>query len=507
MITRKLVYGGVVAVMVAGSAWGVQAQNNTPATHSKGSVANFAQLAQQFQATFGHYFPMVAQATPQPTAQPAAKPAAQATPVPQAPYIGLRLEDTAKGVTVREVLSDSPAAAAGLKVDDIIQTANGTAIKNVTEFAGLLLKLKPDDSLKLDVMRADKAQALTVKVGSEDKANAFVMPAAMPYDGLSFDAMNKAWQVFQLSDHSLLYTAGLRTNDLITGFDGVMVAPADYQVYRDTLKADANVKLTLKSAGKDKTITVPGAALKSLDIFDYNSTGILIDVLPAGNVISPNLDQLLHVTPVDAIAYNGKNWQVYSLVDGSALQVAGLQVNDQISAIDGKAYTPDEMRKWLGSVADSTELKLTVERAGKAQEIKVSANDLAELYLIGDTNSALFFGMPNNGLMPTLGVGAVDLTDAIVKERKLKQTSGALVTSFEQRSAAESAGLQKDDIITAIGDKKIDAKNDFKSVIDALKPGETVTLDVIRGDKTMQFKATVPMPDVTGELPFLMRPF
>ena len=97
-------------------------------------------------------------------------------------------------------------------------------------------------------------------------------------------------------------------------------------------------------------ITIPAAAIKTLDAFNYATNGLLIDVLPSGNVIGPDLASLSHVTPVNAIAYAGKNWQVYSLVDGSQLQSAGLQVNDQITQFDGKANLPNHSRMVWGSL-------------------------------------------------------------------------------------------------------------------------------------------------------------
>ncbi len=510
MITRKFVYGGVIAAVVTGSALVVNAQSNTTPSHPSGlSSSNFFQLVQRFDVGFGKFMFAQATATPQPakpTPAPTAAPTVAPTAVPQSAYLGVRVEDTAKGIAVMDVIASSPADKGGLKIGDIIQKANGTAVKNVMEFAQAILKMKPDESLKLDVMRADKATALTIKLGGEDMTKAFKLPSMMPYDGMDYDAANKAWNVFQLSDHSLLYSAGLRSGDVITGFDGKIVAPADFQAYRDGLKADANIKLTVKSAGKEKSVTIPAASFKTLDDFNYNGNGLLIDVLPAGNVSSPKLDSLSHVTPINAIAYDGKNWQVYSVVDGSSLQKSGLQANDQITKFDGKAYDPQTMREWVAKLADTATIKLTVERGGKAQEISVPAADLTGLYLIGDKSSALFFGMPENGFKPTLGIEAVNLTDAIAKDRKLKLTTGALVTLLQPKSVAETAGLQKDDIITAISSQKIDAQHDFNSVISALKPGEQITLDVARGDKTVQLKATLPQPDVTGEIPLLIPP-
>lgn len=509
MIARKFVYGGVIAVLVASSALAVNAQSNSSNPNPSNTLpTNLNQLAQRFEGLFSD-LAQAAKSTPQPTAQPTVQPTAaptvQPTAVPQSPYIGVQVEDTAEGVIVRSVIDGSPAATAGLKVGDIIQKANDETLKNVIMFAQMILKMKPDATLKLDVMRADKAMSISVKVGGQDPSKAFVIPSAAPYDGFMYNTTDKSWHVFQLSDHSLLYSAGLRTNDQITGFDGKMIAPADFQTYRNGLKADANVKLTVQTAGKSNTITVPGAALQTLNAFSTDNNGLLLDVLPAGKGIGPNLDSLSHTSPVNAIAYDGKNWQIYSLVDGSTLQSSGLQVNDQITAFNGIPYNPDSVRSWLASMNDTASVKLTVERNGKSQEITVPAGNLTDLYLMGDKSGALFFGLPETGVKPDFGVNAVALTDAIAKQHQLKQTAGALVTTIEPNSVAAAAGIKMNDVITAISSQNIDAQHDLNSLLDTFKPGDALTLDIARGDKTMQLKATLP-PDVTGELPLLIQP-
>ncbi len=505
MINRKFVFGGIVAAVVAGSALAVTAHATPSIVRVNGQTGASSPLAPYYENLFS-YYPQVAQATPQPaTPQPAVQEPQKAA-VPQSPYLGIRLEDTAKGVVIRDVIAGSPAATAGFKVDDIVQKANSTAVQNVVSFAQSVLKMKPDDSLKLDVMRADKPVSLNVKIGTEDASKAFIAPTPIAYDGFTYNPTDKSWQVFQLSDHSLLYSAGLRTGDTITGFDGKAIAPADFQTYRDSMKDTTTVNMTVLRADKEQTITVSGAALKTFDAFNYNTNGILIDVLPNGNVNSPNLASLSHVMPVDAIAYNGKSWQIYSLVDASGLQTGGLKINDQISTFDGKAYDPAAMRTWLATLNDTATVKLSVERDGKMQDISIPAADMTSLYLIGDQTSGLFFGMPNATYAPELGMQAVGLTDAIIKEHQLTEKFGAFVDAIQPNSAAAAAGVQAKDVITAINAQKIDAQHDYKSLLNSLKPGEQITLDVMRGDKTMQLKATLPTPDVSGEIPFLIKP-
>ena len=60
---------------------------------------------------------------------------------------------------------------------------------------------------------------------------------------------------------------------------------------------------------------------------------------------------------------------------------------------------------------------------------------------------------------------------------------GAKVTELTNESAAEKAGLKKDDIITKIGDKKIDGPESLSKAVRAYKPKEEVTVYYKRDGK------------------------
>jgi serine protease Do len=66
---------------------------------------------------------------------------------------------------------------------------------------------------------------------------------------------------------------------------------------------------------------------------------------------------------------------------------------------------------------------------------------------------------------------------------------GAAITSVTKESAAEKAGLKKGDIITKIGDKKISDQDDVSAVIKSHKPGDKVTITIIRDGKEEKITA------------------
>jgi len=69
--------------------------------------------------------------------------------------------------------------------------------------------------------------------------------------------------------------------------------------------------------------------------------------------------------------------------------------------------------------------------------------------------------------------------------------NGAKVTEVTKESAAEKAGFKKDDIITKIGDKKIDGPESLTEAVRSFKPKEEVTVYYKRDGKENSTKVTL----------------
>ncbi|MGN6164294.1 MAG: PDZ domain-containing protein [Flavisolibacter sp.] len=68
---------------------------------------------------------------------------------------------------------------------------------------------------------------------------------------------------------------------------------------------------------------------------------------------------------------------------------------------------------------------------------------------------------------------------------------GAEIQSVTKESAAEKAGLKKGDIITKIGDKKIESTDDVTEAIHEKKPGDKVDITYLRDGKTEKATAAL----------------
>ncbi len=64
-----------------------------------------------------------------------------------------------------------------------------------------------------------------------------------------------------------------------------------------------------------------------------------------------------------------------------------------------------------------------------------------------------------------------------------KSDKGAKISSVEKESAAEKIGLKKDDIITKVGDTKIEGSDDLYEAIGKYKPEDKVTISYLRDGK------------------------
>jgi len=90
-----------------------------------------------------------------------------------------------------------------------------------------------------------------------------------------------------------------------------------------------------------------------------------------------------------------------------------------------------------------------------------------------------------------LGVTHRLLTPQVAAILNTPIQQGALIIEVSPNTPAAQAGLQKDDVILAVGDQKIDENHSLVSVLMRYRPGDTVTIKVKRGNEELTLKATL----------------
>jgi membrane-associated protease RseP (regulator of RpoE activity) len=104
-----------------------------------------------------------------------------------------------EGVRVTEVIPDSPAARAGVEVQDIVTDIDGKAIEDVDDFANALKRTRTGETLLLSIIRDSQRESVPVKLepieGTDLKAGVYVEDTVpqdtlqvLPISGLGLSA-------------------------------------------------------------------------------------------------------------------------------------------------------------------------------------------------------------------------------------------------------------------------------------------------------------------------------
>ena len=93
-----------------------------------------------------------------------------------------------------------------------------------------------------------------------------------------------------------------------------------------------------------------------------------------------------------------------------------------------------------------------------------------------------------------LGIRYMNITKELAALNKLDVTQGAMVIKGDSAGQpavtpggpADKAGIKENDILVSIDGKTIDENNSIASLLRAYKPGNTITIKLLRAGKEMQ---------------------
>jgi S1-C subfamily serine protease len=330
--------------------------------------------------------------------------------------------------------------------------------------------------------------------------------------GISVSDEDGVVTVQQVATGSGAEAAGLEVGDVITAINGDEVTSGSVLAETVTgLAIGDTVTLTIERDGESQDIDVTlGAASE-------------IQMQPSGRGPRMFMQQPGEL----GLNYDAENGTltITELSEDNPLYTAGLRADDVITAVDGEALDPMALFEYIAGLGPDGTVTLTVERDGESQDIEIPVADLASLGM-----SMMFENMPG-GMMPgnrgnrdergqmipnmpmmpggmmmggngRLGITFVTLDEQVASENGVEQTEGALVASVIEGSPAAVAGLQENDVITAVNGEPVDAERTLRDRLIAYEPGDTVTLDVIRGGETQQLEVTLGQPEMGEFMPF-----
>lgn len=302
-------------------------------------------------------------------------------------------------------------------------------------------------------------------------------------------------------------TAKLSVGDVIKSVDGKTVDSASALVTLvQTYKPGDTITVTVSTNGTSRDVSV------TLGTRPAEQAAPTAPNAP--QQARPGYANILKFLGLDAnVTADGV--QINSIATGSPLADSGLQAGDLVTAINGQKVNSSTLPRDLLGVArgimsdTSKPVTVTVTRSGTSQDIQLKI-DLSKF-------SGLMGGMMGIGTagQPTqLGVQFRTLTPEIAQTDKLPVSDGAQILEVFPNTPAAKAGLQKDDIITAVDGDKVDQEHTLSDRLYAYEEGDTVKLTVQRGTDSMEISVTLGprnqfrfmMPGMGQGMPFFFGP-
>lgn len=96
-----------------------------------------------------------------------------------------------------------------------------------------------------------------------------------------------------------------------------------------------------------------------------------------------------------------------------------------------------------------------------------------------------------------IGVRVQGITPALADGLRLPRTTGVLVSDVDPDGPAEAAGIQIEDVVTAVNGRPVADVPTFALAMGRCNPGETATIDIVRGSGTMT--VTIPVVEAREE--------
>jgi S1-C subfamily serine protease len=329
------------------------------------------------------------------------------------------------------------------------------------------------------------ASSANVGIAQGQAATAPATAIATGYLGILTNATPQGIVVTEVVPGSPADVAGFRAGDVITSVNGAAIDPT----------RPLSAALAGLPAGTQVTIVVTHGdswhALKVTLGERPNPTTNAPTVAPGATGVAGGA--FLGVGMIDGD--NGT--QIAQVVPGSAADRAGLQVNDILVSIDGRAITSvAQVRAILSVKAPGQTMTMAIQRSGQPLTVTVTLGSSSTPPALTMTAAPVTTNLTPQPYSPgasrtELGVAYEVVTDSLAAAQKLTVKTGALIIEVQPNSPADFAGIKIGDVITEVDGDKVDAKHTLAIRMIAYNTGDTLTLTVVRGADTLHVSVTL----------------
>jgi serine protease Do len=205
---------------------------------------------------------------------------------------------------------------------------------------------------------------------------------------------------------------------------------------------------------------------------------------------------------------NEKGAAIEEVVNGSAAEKAGLKKGDIITRIGEEAVAgPEELSDLIGFRKPGDEIKISYLREGKKSTAKATLGKRAgrTQNMRAPRPQIRAFTMPHMGA-PEVNMEGFEgqgempgFTFTLGKGKKIglklqdtEEGNGVRVINVEDSSAAATAGIRKDDLITEINGRKIENTDDAREELVPEPDKKSYKITVNRGGSIQTFEVKIP---------------
>ncbi len=146
-------------------------------------------------------------------------------PEPTVGYLGIMGESVPNGAKLTSITEKSPAEKGGLKTDDIVTHFDGKPVKDYDSMVADLRKKKPNDKVKLTILRGADKKDLEITLGVRQGGVAKKDPnQPRPSLGIEIESAQGGVMIIGLLPKSPAEKAGLKVDDIITKIGDVPIS-------------------------------------------------------------------------------------------------------------------------------------------------------------------------------------------------------------------------------------------------------------------------------------------
>lgn len=358
--------------------------------------------------------------------------------------------------------------------------------------------VSPNDIEKIDVLKGESATQLYGKKG----ANGVVLittKSIAKHNGITIidTVKSKTVKVTAKLSRDKNDQNNKEEMNIVVDGDHVMINGEEVNENDPRINGSGNKRVKIQ-----KMITAP----KKVDEDDFE--GLITDAPPANQAFLGVITET-----------SEKGAKVKDVSEGSPASKAGIQTNDIITQVkDEKITGPEDLYAAIGKCKPEEQINISIIRNDKKINIIATLaknkNQAPQVHIFdfgepemnkgrGNQRRPGFnFEIPNmpelNGIMdryvrkPKLGITIEDL----------EAGEGVKITSVSEGSPAEKAGLQKNDVITSVNDKKVKDVDGIKPIISGNNnlEGTTFKFNINRNGKANVIEVKFPKKLKTADL-------